>query len=69
MFFKTMIRYCNKLDQSCNIFIRKICVMLGMSEMVWKCYRCNLSFKDENLAEMHKQIAEHSVTKEKALVA
>lgn len=29
----------------------------------WKCFRCNLSFKDDQLAEMHKQISEHSVTK------
>ena len=61
--------YCNKLDQSCNIFISKLCLYLGMSEMVWKCFRCNLSFKDESLAEMHKQISEHSVSKVKALVA
>ena len=40
-----------------------------MSEVVWKCFRCNLSFKDEQVAEMHKQISKHSVTKEKALVA
>ncbi len=40
-----------------------------MSEMVWKCFRCNLSFKDENLAEMHKKISEHSVTKVKSIVA
>ena len=39
-----------------------------MSEIVWKCYRCNLSFKDEDLAEIHKQISKHSTTKEKALV-
>ena len=40
-----------------------------MSEMVWKCFRCNLSFKDDELAEMHKQISEHSVTKVKTIVA
>ena len=40
-----------------------------MSEMIWKCFRCNLSFKDDQLAEMHKQISEHSVTKVKTLVA
>ena len=42
---------------------------LVMSEMIWKCYRCNLSFKDDDVAEMHKQISEHSVTKVKAIVA
>ena len=40
-----------------------------MSEMVWKCFRCNLSFKDDQIAEMHKQISEHSVTKIKTIVA
>jgi len=63
MFFKTMIMYCNKLDQLFNIFISKLYIYLTMSEMVWKCFRCNLSFKDKNLAEMHKEISNHSVTK------
>jgi|ETN07SMinimDraft_1059922.scaffolds.fasta_scaffold101310_1 hypothetical protein len=69
MFFKTMIMYRNKLDQLFNIFISKLCIYLTMSEMVWKCFRCNLSFKDKNLAEMHKEISSHSVTKVKTLVA
>ncbi len=69
MFFKTMIMNCNKIDQLCNIFIRKLHLYLTMSEMVWKCFRCNLSFKDKNLAEMHKKISSHSITKVKTLVA
>jgi hypothetical protein len=64
-----MIMYRNKLDQLFNIFISKLCIYLTMSEMVWKCFRCNLSFKDKNLAEMHKEISSHSVTKVKTLVA
>jgi len=63
MFFKTMIMYCNKLDQLFNIFISKLYIYLTMSEMVWKCFRCNLSFKDKNLAEIHEEISSHSVTK------
>jgi hypothetical protein len=43
--------------------------ILVMSELIWKCFRCNLSFKDDNLAEMHKNISNHSVTKVKSLVA
>ena len=43
--------------------------ILPMSEMIWKCFRCNLSFKDNNLAEMHKEISNHSITKVKTLVA
>ena len=40
-----------------------------MSEMVWKCFRCNLSFKDDQVAKIHKEISEHSVTKIKSIVA
>jgi len=69
MFFKTMKMFCNKWDQLFNIFISKLCLYLTMSEMVWKCFRCNLSFKDKNLAEMHKEISSHSITKVKTLVA
>jgi hypothetical protein len=58
----------DKLDQLFNIFISKLCLYLTMSDMVWKCFRCNLSFKDKNLAEMHKEISNHSITKVKTLV-
>ena len=40
-----------------------------MQEASWKCYRCNLSFKDESVANMHKQISNHSVSKEKIQIA
>lgn len=43
--------------------------ILFMSEMIWKCFRCNLSFKDDEIAEMHKEILAHSVTKVKSIVA
>ena len=29
----------------------------------WKCYRCNLYFKDEAYAHMHKIVMNHSVVK------
>jgi len=31
-----------------------------MSMTAWKCYRCNLTFKHESHAIMHKDIAKHS---------
>ena len=40
-----------------------------MTEIVWKCFRCNLTFKDEELANVHKKISSHPVTRVKGLVA
>ncbi|EGP93233.1 MULTISPECIES: hypothetical protein [Nitrosarchaeum] len=40
-----------------------------MAEGRWKCFRCNLTFKDENIAMMHKKISKHSITKVKQIVA
>jgi len=38
-----------------------------MADVAWKCFRCNLTFKDEKVAALHKQISKHSVTKVKAI--
>ncbi|MDH3678078.1 MAG: hypothetical protein OEQ12_07245 [Nitrosopumilus sp.] len=40
-----------------------------MSEVAWKCFRCDLSFRDEEVASLHKQISNHSVSKIKAIVS
>ena len=40
-----------------------------MPEIAWKCFRCNLSFRDEQVAKMHKEISEHSVSKIKSIIA
>jgi len=58
-----------KKDESCNIFIRKIDLLYIMSEVLWKCYRCDLVFKDKIHAQMHKEISKHSVSKIKAITA
>ncbi len=63
-----MIMNCNKKDQLCNIFKLNLCLYIYMTELIWKCFRCNLSFKDEDVAEIHKQISNHSITKVKTLV-
>jgi len=69
MFFNLMIMFCNKSDQSCNMLISNSYVHSPMSELIWKCYRCNLTFKDEDLATIHKGISSHPITKVKAIVA
>jgi len=69
MFSKTMIMYCYKMDQLFNIFISNFCVYILMTESSWKCFRCNLSFKEKDVAEIHKKISNHSVTKVKTLAA
>jgi len=61
--------FCDKSDQSYYILISNSCTYLLMSELIWKCYRCNLTFKDEDLARIHKKISSHSVTKIKAIIA
>jgi len=35
----------------------------------WKCFRCNLSFKSEEHAEIHKEITSHHITSTKSLIA
>ncbi|CAI9832178.1 conserved hypothetical protein [Nitrosopumilaceae archaeon] len=40
-----------------------------MPGTAWKCYRCNLSFRSEETARMHRQISSHSVTKVRAIEA
>lgn len=38
-----------------------------MAEVLWKCYRCGLTFKDEEHARMHREISGHSVCRFKAI--
>ncbi len=64
-----MITLLKKLDDLFNIFIRKIHSLIGVTEEAWKCFRCNLTFRDENHAKMHNEISKHSVSKVKVLAA
>ena len=34
-----------------------------MTEVVSKCFRCNLVFRDESLAAIHREIMNHSTTR------
>ena len=40
-----------------------------VSSEVWKCFRCNLTFKEEPLAKLHEEISRHSVRTEKLIDA
>ncbi|WKT57107.1 hypothetical protein QVH35_06515 [Candidatus Nitrosotenuis chungbukensis] len=33
-----------------------------MSAKMWKCYRCNLTFKEESSADLHKSLSAHNVS-------
>ena len=33
-----------------------------MSNMTWKCYRCDLTFKDKSQVRLHKGISNHTAT-------
>ena len=61
--------FCNILELSFNILKSNFYVADPMSDVAWKCFRCNLSFKDEDVASLHKQISNHSVSKVKAITA
>lgn len=39
-----------------------------MAEEVWKCFRCNLTFRDEGTARMHHEIVGHPTFRIKILV-
>lgn len=49
------------------IFISKIRQVLHMSDVMWKCFRCDLKFQDKIHANIHKRISGHDVTKIKAV--
>lgn len=38
--------------------------MMGES---WKCYRCNLYFKNKKISQVHKDVTNHSVLRVKTL--
>ena len=40
-----------------------------MSCILWKCYRCDLAFRDEEHARMHEEVSGHTATKVRAVAA
>ncbi len=57
------------MNQSYNILIRKIGVLYVVTDNLWKCYRCDLIFRDDAHARMHQEINGHSVSRIKAITA
>ena len=39
-----------------------------MPSKTWKCFRCNLSFNNEELAKIHKEITSHHITITKSMI-
>jgi len=39
-----------------------------MPDKTMKCFRCNLYFKNEELAKIHKELTNHNITTTKSLV-
>lgn len=35
--------------------------------IIWKCYRCNITFNNENISKIHKNITRHHIQKIKVL--
>jgi len=32
-----------------------------MNTIIWKCYRCDLTFKERSIATIHNQLSKHPV--------
>ena len=57
------------MKESCTSLITKKYPTDSMTEEVWKCFRCNLIFKDEDHAKLHENITKHPISNEKKLAA
>lgn len=40
-----------------------------MTSSAWKCFRCDLTFKEEGHAKLHQDISKHSVRTVKVITA
>ena len=48
-------------DDSYVCFIDQKLVFISLNQTSWKCYRCDLNFKEQQIANLHKSISEHPV--------
>jgi len=44
-----------------ELYIKKD-TLCSMPNETWKCFRCNLSFKNEEISNIHKEITSHRIT-------
>jgi hypothetical protein len=52
-----------EMYKSCIRLKYKKHVIHDMSMTAWKCYQCNLTFKDASHVVMHKEISHHDARK------
>ena len=45
-----------------DLYIKKHSMHSMNTNKTWKCFRCNLSFKSEELAKIHKEITSHNIS-------
>ena len=51
-----------------EVYIKKDTIC-SMPSKTMKCFRCNLDFKNEELAKIHKELTSHDITETKSLIA
>ena len=51
-----------------EVYIEKSTI-LPMPGKMWKCFRCDLSFKDEEHAKIHNEITSHDISVTKSIIA
>ena len=58
-----------KKEQFIQYLYIQFCCYYFMSSTAWKCFRCDLTFKEENHAKLHEEISKHSVRSVKIITA
>ncbi len=48
------------MNESYVVIIWKNHTIIGMSATAWKCFRCDLTFKEESHAILHEDLENHS---------
>ncbi len=58
-----------KKEQFIQYLYNQFCRSCFMSSSAWKCFRCDLTFKEEVYAKVHQDISKHSVRTVKVITA